>query len=119
MNIRHSSKEIGTKEYFEEVAKRKYLVEPHIIDFANFENYKNKKVLEVGCGIGTAAQSFVENGAIYTGIDLTETAKISGREAVGDRENSGERSSKEFAIEIAKKKDSKYLIYKEIYFLQI
>jgi len=71
-NIKHSPKEIGTKEYFEEVTARKYLVEPHIIHFANFPKYKNKRVLEVGCGIGTAAQSFIENGAIYTGIDLSD-----------------------------------------------
>jgi len=71
-NIRHSNKEIGTKEYFEEVSKRKYIVEPHIIDFANFKEYNGKDVLEVGCGIGTAAQSFIENGANYTGIDLSD-----------------------------------------------
>ena len=33
-NIKHSGKEVGTKEYFEDVMKRKYLVESHIIDFA-------------------------------------------------------------------------------------
>jgi len=71
-NIKHSSKEIGTKEYFEEVTKRKYLVESHILPFANFPAYKDKLVLEVGCGIGTAAQSFIENGAIYTGVDLSD-----------------------------------------------
>lgn len=71
-NIRHSDKEIGTREYFEEVTKRKYLVEPHILEFAEFEKYNRKKVLEVGCGIGTAAQSFIENGAIYEGIDLSD-----------------------------------------------
>jgi len=71
-NIKHSNKEIGTKEYFVEVTNRKYLVESHIIDFANFKNYNQKTVLEVGCGIGTAAQSFIENGAIYTGIDLSD-----------------------------------------------
>jgi len=71
-NIKHSSKEIGTKEYFEEVTKRKYIVESHILTFANFPAYKDKLVLEVGCGIGTAAQSFIENGAIYTGVDLSD-----------------------------------------------
>jgi len=71
-NIRHSSKEVGTKEYFEEVTKRKYIVESHILTFANFPAYKDKLVLEVGCGIGTAAQSFIENGAIYTGVDLSD-----------------------------------------------
>lgn len=70
-NIRHSNKEIGTKEYFVEVTKRKYIVEPHILSFAEFEKYKNKEVLEVGCGIGTAAQTFIEHGAIYTGVDLS------------------------------------------------
>jgi UDPglucose 6-dehydrogenase len=71
-NIKHSNKEIGTKEYFEEVTKRKYFVESHILSFADFANYAGKNVLEVGCGIGTAAQSFVENGANYTGIDLSD-----------------------------------------------
>ena len=70
-NIRHSSKEPGTKEYFEEVTKRKYFVESHILSFAKFDAYKGKSVLEVGCGIGTAAQSFMEAGAVYTGIDIS------------------------------------------------
>jgi len=71
-NIYHSSKEVGTKEYFEEVTTKKYFVEPHIIPFANFDEWKGKKVLEIGCGLGTAAQSFAEAGAIYTGIDISE-----------------------------------------------
>jgi len=71
-NIKHSPKEVGTKEYFEEVTKRKYFVESHILDFVNFQQYKNKRVLEVGCGIGTAAQSFIESDAIYTGIDISD-----------------------------------------------
>jgi UDPglucose 6-dehydrogenase len=71
-NIKHSNKEIGTREYFDEVNMRKYKVEPHILEFAEFNKYKDKYVLEVGCGIGTAAQSFIENGAIYTGIDLSD-----------------------------------------------
>ena len=71
-NIKHSNKVIGSKEYFNEVSERKYKVEPHIIDFANFKKYNEKEVLEVGCGLGTAAQSFIENGAIYKGIDISE-----------------------------------------------
>lgn len=70
-NIRHSEKEIGSKEYFEEVTRRKYFVESHILSFANFSAYENKEVLEVGCGIGTAAQSFMEARANYTGIDVS------------------------------------------------
>lgn len=44
-NIKHSSKSIGTREYFDEVEARKYFVEPHIPDFAQFERWKGKKSL--------------------------------------------------------------------------
>lgn len=70
-NIRHSTKPVGTIEYFNEVEQRKYFVEPHIPEFAEFEKWRGKKVLEIGCGIGTDAINFVRHGAIYTGIELS------------------------------------------------
>ncbi len=81
-NIRHSTAEIGTKEYFDQVEARKYLVEPHIPAFAGFANWKGKKVLEIGCGIGTDTINFARAGAEVTAVDLSsKSLKLAARRA--------------------------------------
>ena len=70
-NVRHSQKDIGTKEYFDEVSKKKFNAEPHILDFTTFPEWKGKKVLEIGCGLGTIGINFASNGADYTGVELS------------------------------------------------
>jgi ubiquinone/menaquinone biosynthesis C-methylase UbiE len=56
--------------YFEEIEAARYHNEPHIPKVAHFGDFAGKKVLEVGCGVGTDGRQFVRNGAVYTGINL-------------------------------------------------
>jgi len=76
-NINHSNEKSLSKKYFDEVRKKKYFVESHILKFADFKKYNKKNVLEIGCGIGTDAMEFIKNGAQYIGIDYSdESIKI-------------------------------------------
>ncbi|MFN2398439.1 MAG: class I SAM-dependent methyltransferase [Gemmatimonadaceae bacterium] len=58
--------------FFEQVERERYEWEPYIRDFARFERGRDKKLLEVGVGAGTDFTNWVRNGAIATGVDLTE-----------------------------------------------
>lgn len=80
-NVYHGTAEIGSPEWSEQVTVRKYFVEPHIIEFAEFWKWKGKRVLEIGCGIGTDTLQFVKSGVEHIdavdisnrSVDLAET----------------------------------------------
>ena len=63
-----------SREYFEEIERSRYRLEPQIFSFAQFTRAHGKKVLEVGVGAGTDFLQWVRAGARAYGVDLTEEA---------------------------------------------
>jgi ubiquinone/menaquinone biosynthesis C-methylase UbiE len=88
-----------TQEGYEMQSKIRYELEGDIIlPFANFTEYKELKVLEIGVGLGADHQKFAEAGADLYGIDLTNRAinnssrrldifNLKSKLMVGDAEN--------------------------------
>src|SRR4051812_3009465 len=70
----------GTREFFDEVERERYRLEPFIVDFADFTHWRGRRVLEIGVGLGTDFTRFVRAGAHATGIDLTDAAVDSVRD---------------------------------------
>jgi 2-polyprenyl-3-methyl-5-hydroxy-6-metoxy-1,4-benzoquinol methylase len=71
-NLYHSAAPIGSRQYFDEVEARKYFVEPHIPEFADFWGNRDKKVLEIGSGLSTDTVNFARMGCRVTAVDLSE-----------------------------------------------
>jgi len=69
---KHASSPEGTREFFSEVEAQRYELEPFISQYAQFEQAKGQRVLEIGVGMGTDFVQFARAGAEATGVDLTE-----------------------------------------------
>ena len=64
--------EFGTRDFFEEVERHRYHdYAPWMRRVMGFDQFAGKRLLEVGCGMGTDLLQFARGGARVTGVDLT------------------------------------------------
>lgn len=65
-----SEKNPRTTDYFLEIENERYRYQAHILRLLSKIDWRNKRVLEIGTGVGTDARKIVEHGGIYTGINV-------------------------------------------------
>jgi SAM-dependent methyltransferase len=73
--------EFGSREFFEQLDKTLYNNYPEFATSNGFlgalfpyERYRGKKVLEIGCGMGTMIMNWAQHGAEVTAVDLNPVA---------------------------------------------
>ncbi len=62
---------VGSFAYYEAITERRDRLDPLAKEYAQFDAWAGKKVLDVGCGVGTDLLGFAQGGALVTGIDLS------------------------------------------------
>ncbi|HEX8064960.1 MAG TPA: class I SAM-dependent methyltransferase [Thermoleophilaceae bacterium] len=70
----HGEAPEGSPEFFAQVERRRYELEPFIPDYAGFAGSRGRKVLEIGVGMGSDFVRWARAGADAHGVDLTEHA---------------------------------------------
>lgn len=68
------SRYLGPAGGFEAQAAARYALEPYISEFAGFASSRNKRVLEIGVGLGADYLEWLKAGAQATGVDLSPAA---------------------------------------------
>ena len=64
--------------------EERYSDYPWLYEAAEFSSHAGERLLELGCGTGADLLQFAENGAIATGLDITDRHLELARKRVGD-----------------------------------
>src|SRR6185437_7901209 len=69
-----SSHQPGTREFFADLDQYHFEKLHHLPRLIDFNGYRGKTILEVGCGAGTDLVRFAKGGAEVSGVDLAPSA---------------------------------------------
>src|ERR1700712_4103878 len=65
---------VGSRGFFADLDQYHFEKLHHLLQLVDFDGYRGRQVLEVGCGAGVDLARFAKGGAMVTGVDLTSSA---------------------------------------------
>jgi SAM-dependent methyltransferase len=65
---------VGSRGFFDDLDQYHFEKLHHLLRLVDFNGWRGRAVLEVGCGAGVDLARFARGGALVTGVDLAESA---------------------------------------------
>jgi ubiquinone/menaquinone biosynthesis C-methylase UbiE len=65
---------VGSRGFFDDLDQYHFEKLHHLLRLVNFDGYRGRRVLEVGCGAGVDLARFAKGGATVVGVDLSSSA---------------------------------------------
>src|SRR5262245_48333261 len=65
---------VGSRGFFDDLDQYHFEKLHHLLRLVDFDGYRGRRVLEVGCGAGVDLARFAKGGADVVGVDLSSSA---------------------------------------------